>query len=232
MIQFTERVVAFIDVLGFKALVDKAVVHPPSLSALDGLVSLLGAAIPFLDGGVQRTVPTDLIPKHLYVSDCIILSAPVATTHPGSSNYNGLEIVAMRVIQVTQLLLDLGFLVRGGIAIGPLWHIGTNIVGPAYQEVLELEKSASMPRVILSKQAESTWEMSRRQGNQMCIDYDRTLMVNGLHSAYIPKRFGPDISAAYGRYAAVIAENLGAGHVSTVSAKWAWMQKYVLWSQQ
>lgn len=43
-------------------------------------------------------------------------------------NYSGLEILVMRVIQVAQLLLDFGYLVRAAVTVGKVWHVETNIV--------------------------------------------------------------------------------------------------------
>jgi hypothetical protein len=233
MIQFQDRAVAFIDVLGFKSLVNNAVADSKSRDALDILVGILGAVVPYLDSGVAKTMPQDLIPKHLYVSDCVVLSAPLSTPNIAYANYSGLEILVMRVIQITQLLFDFGYLVRGGIAIGPLWQIDSNVVGPAYQEALGLEKVAGTPRVILSERAETLWRsVSQRQGNLMCIDYEGKLMVNGLHTFYIPPKYGLDISAAHSRFTAVILENLNAGHAASVAEKWEWMQRYLRHSQK
>jgi class 3 adenylate cyclase len=80
-----------------------------------------------------------------------------------------LEILVMRVIQVTQLLLDFGYLVRGAIEVGKVWHVDANIVGPAYQEAYRLEPTAKMPRVILSAPATQLWRSSGESaGNRMC----------------------------------------------------------------
>jgi len=62
MIQFEDRAVAFVDVLGFKALVNKAALSASDLPRLDQLVQLLDAVIPYLDGGVEISVPQRLIP--------------------------------------------------------------------------------------------------------------------------------------------------------------------------
>ncbi len=61
----------------------------------------------------------------------------------------------------------------------------------------------------------------------MCFDYDGQLIVNGLHSYYIPARFKGDISAAFNRYSAVVIDKLNAGLDSDSHLKWEWMQRYV-----
>jgi hypothetical protein len=77
MITFEERAVAFIDVLGFKGLVNSAISDDQSLQELSSLVKLLESAVPSLDATVDKSVPNHLIPRHNYISDCIILSAPL-----------------------------------------------------------------------------------------------------------------------------------------------------------
>jgi hypothetical protein len=232
MIQFEDKAVAFIDVLGFKPLVNRAAYSAADLQQLDQLVQLLGMVVPYLDGSVEKSVPQHLIPRHLYISDCIILSVPLHVSFDEHKNYSGLEILVMRVIQVTQLLLDFGYLVRGAIEVGKVWHVDTNIVGPAYQEAFRLESSAKMPRVILSAAATQLWRSSGESaGSRMCIDYEGQYIVNGLHSYYIPARFGGDISAAFNRYAAVVTHNLNTGLDPDWHSKWEWMLQYLRYAK-
>lgn len=63
--EFEDRAVAFIDILGFKALVNEAVGNEQAKQKLVELVALLESAIPRLDAGVDSTVPNHLIPRHL-----------------------------------------------------------------------------------------------------------------------------------------------------------------------
>lgn len=228
MIQFEDHAVAFIDVCGFKTVVEEAVGSPTKLVELDALVKLLGGVVPLLDSGVdQSVVPLSCIPRHIYISDCLILSAPMkpAVSMP---NYDGLGIVVMRVIQVYQHLLDRGFLMRGGIDVGPFWSESTNVVGAAYQNAYALEGKARAPRVILSKVAANAWfSGAQRQGNQMCIEYERQAMVDCLHTYYIPARFAGDISAAHEHYERVIEKNLKADLDFDVHAKWDWIHRYL-----
>ena len=109
--EFEDRAVAFIDILGFKALVDNAVENESAKNKLSDLVALLESAIPRLDSGVDSTVPKNLIPRHQYISDCIILSAPL--TDSQHSWYNGVRIVVMRAIQLSHFFLNEGYLIRG-----------------------------------------------------------------------------------------------------------------------
>jgi hypothetical protein len=106
MIKFEERVVAFIDVLGFKDLVEKSGSNNESLKKLSDLVQLLEGVVPELNTSVNRSVPPHLILRHNYISDCIILSAPIGDKD--RTDYNGLEVIIMRVIQITHFFLEKG----------------------------------------------------------------------------------------------------------------------------
>jgi hypothetical protein len=153
MIEFEERAVAFIDVLGFKTLVGKSVKESQSLDQLERLIKLLSSAVHELNAAVSPHVSDHLIPKHLYISDCIILSAPIKDSERRS--YSGVDLLVMRSIQISQLFLEAGYLVRGGISVGQVWHTASNIVGPAYQDAFDLERKADLPRIILSDAAKT-----------------------------------------------------------------------------
>lgn len=228
MIAFEDRAIAFVDVLGFKNLTTKAVTDPSALAELDKVVALLGSVIPVLDRGVSKAVPSDLIPKHIYISDSIILSAPLQVRFDHIRNYSGLEILVMRAIQVTHALLNSGYLVRGGIAIGPVWHSATNVVGPAYQEAYALERRSWEPRIILSPDATRLWRSGGpSSGSRMCIDYDGAFMVNGLHDYYVPAQYERNLQGAFRHYEAVATSNINSGLAPRELQKWVWMRKYL-----
>lgn len=117
-IKFEKKIVAFIDILGFKVLVNKSENEKKVNNELINLINTLESAIPNLDSKVSTNVPTEAIPTYTYISDCIILSAPIKY-----KEYDGLSIILMRCIQLTHLFLEKGYLVRGGIDVGNVWHI-------------------------------------------------------------------------------------------------------------
>jgi hypothetical protein len=223
LIKFEERAVAFIDVLGFKALVGKSVIEPQSLAQLAKLITLLDSAVPTLDAGVSTSVPERLIPKHLYISDCIILSAPL--TDSERTSYNGVHILVMRSIQISQLFLEAGYLVRGGISVGQVWHSKHNIVGPAYQEACELEKKADLPRIVLSSSsAKNHWTGVSRA----VLDDEGTPFVNPLFDYYIPNNTEPGVvRATYDRYENLAVQRLSEELPDSAKRKWEWFAEFV-----
>ncbi|WP_282810821.1 hypothetical protein [Thauera humireducens] len=220
--KFEDRAVAFIDVLGFKALVAGAVQNHEQLNQLSGLIDLLSSAVPMLDSSVDSTVAAHLIPKHIYISDCIILSAPHTDTDRPS--YDGLSIVVMRAIQLSHYFLNAGYLIRGGISVGKVWRTNSNIVGPAYQEAYLLEHNGNEPIIVLSESAATRW----RGGSRMCLQSDGKVFVNGLFDYYIPNnnQHG-EIERAYGRYADLADQKLEEGLPQSAQSKWSWFKEFL-----
>jgi hypothetical protein len=180
-----------------------------------------------LDQGVNKEVPDHLIPKHLYISDCIILSAPLFSDD--MLQYNGLEIISMRISQLTHRFLDAGYLIRGGVSIGPVWHTDNNIIGPAYQEAYKLEENGYEPCVKLSPTAHETWLRHSQTDNRMCLMHDDKFIVNGLHDAYMPRAYkSQGISNTFNEYAATASQNINNLELDPkVKEKWEWFNGYL-----
>ncbi|WP_199535759.1 hypothetical protein [Dyella psychrodurans] len=220
--KFEDRAVAFIDVLGFKTLVAGAVERDEQLKQLSGLVDLLSSAVPTLDASVDTSIAAHLIPKHIYISDCIILSAPLTDTDRQS--YDGLSVVVMRAIQLAHYFLRAGHLIRGGISVGKVWHTNSNIVGPAYQEAFLLEQNCNEPIIVLSESAAKRWN----GGSRMCLQDNGQVFVNGLFDYYIPNNTQHgEIERTYANYAALADQKLAEGLPQSAHEKWSWFKTFL-----
>jgi hypothetical protein len=73
-------------------------------------------------------------------SDSIAVSMPTSFGHR----------ILGGVTDLCRNLLRLGFLTRGGITIGDLYHVENVIFGPALVEAVQLEKEAVYPRLVCS----------------------------------------------------------------------------------
>ena len=145
-LQYQDRVVAFLDILGWKNAV---------LSEGNHVVKMLGKTLAQLQGvtshfnSLRKLLPEDQKwpgdPVMTQFSDCLVFSA--------ESNSHGREAVQNALFILTSNLIQFGFLLRGGITRGPVFHDSGLVYGPALIEAYELEsKEASAPRVILSKE--------------------------------------------------------------------------------
>jgi hypothetical protein len=228
-ITFEDRAVAFIDVLGFKNIVNRATTGGPAFQKLQRLIEHLDEAVPELDALITGEDARRLIPTHTYISDCIILSAPVSDPNHRFQSYDGLAVVVMRAIQLSHRFFTEGYLLRGGISLGKVWHQPSNIVGPAYQEACGIEQTTDWPRIALSDSAKRHWCMhSSRLGGRMCREYDGVLMVNGLHEAYARLNSQREPTVAYGLYAATAAQMIADPNLQAkYKAKWQWFESYL-----
>lgn len=222
LVEFEDRAVAFIDILGFKTLVNDAAENEQTRQLLAHLVELLESAIPRFDARVDSSVPKHLIPRHLYISDCIILSAPI--TDSEMTWYNGVSTVVMRAIQLSHLFFKEGFLLRGGISAGKLWHTETNIIGPAYQEAYMLEAHGGEPRIKLHNNALQFWQ----GGTRMCLRDGDISFVNGLFDFYIPNNETHGvIEATYEVYERITADALASSISQSAKDKWQWFAGFL-----
>lgn len=124
---FEERAVAFLDVLGFTRLIQEAETMPHKQPELFGIISALDGHVKFDNDSVSAEVPDPVKPKYIFVSDSIIFSAPLR-----HGEYDGLGIVIAKSIQIAHKLMQMGYLLQGGINVGSVWHTGTNIFGTGY----------------------------------------------------------------------------------------------------
>jgi len=208
---------------------------------------MLDGVVPDLDSVVDRTkVSPDKIPQYAQFSDSIVLCAPL--TVPNDKNYSGLELVVMRCIQIAQIALANGYLVRGAIDIGRVVMVGRNLAGRPFNNVVKAEKRTCRPRIILCPNAIRRWKdtEARTQAtlppNRMCIDYKSKKIVHVLHSHYFqptPGRAaapGPvpieSIDDRYREYLQTVVSNGRAISLSNWKgwSKWRWMQAYIKFS--
>lgn len=136
---YSNRVVAFIDCLGFKQKIIDSIANPNLIARLRMLNFHLQAGS---FAGNDQNVDF----RRLQFSDSLVLSA--------RANSDGLWFVVLFLRAVTFNVLHLGMLFRGAIAVGPMIHEGSIAFGPAYIEAYHLESSIALhPRIVLSRQA-------------------------------------------------------------------------------
>jgi hypothetical protein len=142
--EYAERFVAFVDILGFSEKVRQSAIPNGRIS----LVQLLKALEHPTPAGPDQIVVVRIgdISKSghrmTYFSDSIAIS-----TEPTEA---GLFHLVNHVEKIGWRLLELGFLCRGAVTRGLLYHRDNAIVGPALIEAYDLEKNkAKTPRIIV-----------------------------------------------------------------------------------
>lgn len=144
-IAYDDRTVAFLDILGFKE-------HIKASDRDPGLVSKIHDALSFKEPtdlplaedfatrlGLERDTLTDFTQSF---SDCIAISTGTTPEDIG--------LLVFMVFQKSRELLLKGFISRGGISMGKLFHDGNLLFGPAFNKAYLLESThADGARVIL-----------------------------------------------------------------------------------
>ena len=217
---FEKRAIAFLDVLGFKELISDAERDAAGFSRLVSLKTVIESHVRYDNAGVSPDVPVDMHPKYLFVSDSIILSAPLTR-----GQYDGLNVIVVKAIQIAQKVVELGHLIRGGISVGPIWHEDRNIFGSGYIEAFFTEEGAVHPRIQLAAGAAEMWKRPERAVPKLCIDDSGSLVVDILHAGYYRTNNSGITMEQYIEPLRVFIENnlsdLPLG--SEPRSKWEWM---------
>lgn len=239
------RTVAFIDILGFSDLVDRSTQDAEFLSKLHEALRIVDhqgrewtAQALTSPGGSHEAARAQLAAmdfRSQAFSDCIVLSQRDAFVVP----------LFISVAQLAMALLDLGVLVRGGVALGPLYHDASVVFGPALIEAYHLEsRCAKFPRILVS---EAVFNASQEglvafpeQGSQAAYrpceflrrDSDRFYHLDCLTTALLspPAVIGADdaeLGMRLKKIAALVREEFQRNpRAVDTRAKWGWFVDY------
>jgi hypothetical protein len=131
---YERRLILFIDFLGFKEVVASTERDPAALTRLIAALDEIGRL------GEASIFPTQQVTQF---SDSVVMSYRVTEE---SGVFWMLNAIALTVIS----LAERGFLLRGAVTIGDLYHSRSHVVGPAMVRAYEMEsKIARYPRVII-----------------------------------------------------------------------------------
>jgi hypothetical protein len=138
--EYEERVVAFIDVLGWAAAVEASVNDAHLRDRMENAVASLGALLrDYVD---EQDDSSD--DQASQFSDSVIVSF---RSHSAADLTRIVQ--AISSYQMTMILT--GFPTRGGISAGKMHHSGSVAFGPALNRAVCLEKLAVYPRVIVDQ---------------------------------------------------------------------------------
>ena len=142
-----------------------------------------------------------------------------------ASNVDGLDVVVIKCIEIAQKLLEMGFLVRGGISVGSVWHTDTNIFGSGYIDAYKTEQKARHPRIALSPKASEAWKAGYRIVPDLCLADADCECVDVLHPYYLrTNEHGIPYENSFRQFSAHILQNLSTLPLGSDSrSKWEWM---------
>ena len=142
-IVYEDRYIVFIDILGFKDMINKS--NNDNKKAEEILENL--KYIERIKKENDEIFELTSINRRVTIfSDSIIISYPLL--HYGSGCFLSL---VLDIIYISIELLDKGVYIRGGMTYGKLYHEGNICFGPAMVEAYSLEQKATYPRIIIDK---------------------------------------------------------------------------------
>lgn len=153
-LRYSNRVIAFIDILGWKDFIQsKDIFNSEKVKVLGKAVSGIKWLADWYNS-LGQYVPSDHKwpgnPILTHFSDSLVISV--------DDNNNGKEVLEQALSILSANLINYRMLLRGGIARGEVFHNGSLLFGPALIEAYQLESEiAIQPRVILSKELSSAW---------------------------------------------------------------------------
>lgn len=140
---YKDRYIVFIDILGFKDIVNKS--NNDNKKAKEILESL--KYIERIKKENDEIFKLTSINRRVTIfSDSIIISYP--PLNAGSGCFLSL---VLDIIYISIELLDKGIYIRGGMTYGKLYHEDNICFGPAMIEAYNLEQKATYPRIIIDK---------------------------------------------------------------------------------
>ncbi|MED3198991.1 hypothetical protein ACWKTL_14875 [Bacillus toyonensis] len=137
--QYENRIIVFIDILGFKEHINKTQGNPEYFSKMRNTLNFISELKNPLWGGEENGRQVTVF------SDSIVISYPIELE---GSVYS----LLLDVINIQLEMTNVGILMRGGLTFGDVCHKDNIVFGPAMIDAYELEsKAANYPRVVINK---------------------------------------------------------------------------------
>ena len=166
-LSYEDRIVAFVDILGFRSLVGRLQSDPKLHRQLHGALSAIKSFKSI--AGDPQTAQKEL--EASVFSDSIVISGATSELHA----------VIWTCLGLQTRLLAFGVLTRGGISRGPTHHKEDVLFGEGMIKAYDLEsKAAIYPRVVVDPQLVSEFPEVQRL-MLLNLDVDGQAMIERVH---------------------------------------------------
>ena len=215
--QYSSRVVAFIDILGFRTLVQRLSVEP---NLHDKLHSALSQISKYKEMSLAERFAHKETETSVF-SDSIVIS----------SQKENLFLVLWNCICLQAHLLTLGILTRGGISYGQTYHKNDILYGEGMLRAYDLERKAAIyPRIVVDPDLVS--EMSSGHIRVLLIqDVDGVwhtdpfaIGIKPPNSELLPEDGNNPHLVFLGTMETMIEEGLNSSNEVGQKAKWHWLK--------
>lgn len=140
---YEKRIVAFLDILGFSTMIEDSKVDTTLRVKIKNAMEIIYRVKE--EYGDDKGFESATGIRVTTFSDSIVISYP-------ANKHDGLFLLLINIIHLQLELGALGIMIRGGIAIGDVYHDGRMIFGPAMNDAYALEsKMAVYPRVVITE---------------------------------------------------------------------------------
>ena len=216
-----QHIVAYIDLLGFK----NAIKQEENLEIIEGMLNNIQqyndshasiSTIKFED--FEENICN---PAVLCVSDSIIISYPTITCTIDVI----LNSLCMLMVSLADIALCSGFLIRGGVAKGNMYHLNKIIFGKAYNRAYTLESEiANYPRIIIDKDVIDDKQVRNPE-------FIKSFYAEDIDGLYI-MNFIQYLSSGsnFNKYLTIINNTINAleeGNIKSL-VKWRWFKHHFL----
>ena len=235
---YEHRIVAFLDVLGWKSAIHRSD-HDDEVMRDLGMV--LHALLEEKDriGGLnfqrQRTayryalaVPSEVMVTQF--SDSVVVSVGTADEEHAHRALVG------ALLGIVDRLLELGLVVRGGVAEGKVVHTDKLVFGPALNAAYDLEQTATFPRIILdhalASQLSDGYSLTDDFGQQVGIVRAWREAPDGKLFYNFLRPIVGDFGEVYTRKQVsmlrdIVVARLSESHPHAVTQKYEWLAEYL-----
>lgn len=247
-LRYEQRFVAFVDILGFKELVERTRHDPDLFRSLHEALTTVEKAQPICndpvaDAEIRASIESQNLGNRgetLYrqirsswgvaFSDCLVRSE--------LKTWNGLVGLCFQLWRLARKLLRMRVLVRGGISTGEIFHSDRIVFGPALIESYILESQAAVyPRILLSDEvvqaarefdkADHGWEC----GMFLREDFDGLYHLDYLSEGSILRTISksPYDRLPLDEARTLVTDELKRGSTKKlqIRAKWQWTLRYI-----
>ncbi|MER2005925.1 MAG: hypothetical protein ABS939_00615 [Psychrobacillus sp.] len=225
---YGERLIVFIDILGFKEHIKLSVNDPTYFIKMRNVLNHI-SSYQEINNGDDFLAQKDIGKEVTVFSDSVVISYPVELQ-------GSLYRLLMDVIYMQLELFGEGILFRGGLTVGKLCHDDNIVYGPAMVEAYELEsKVAVYPRVIVSEKA--IVEGIKHAENAPEIELE---FINGLLKQDFDEQYYIDFMSQWGevddsdlyfnslaKIRVIIEEAIRNTHSKpNIQVKYQWLKRY------
>ena len=188
MSKYEKRVVAYIDILGFKNMVDASKESDEECERLTGVLHYISDIVKEYENDREY-----IDVEATMFSDSIVISYKVCNRYPDVLYYllEDLWHIQIDLIEKYKLFL------RGGVTIGDLYHKGAIIFGPAMNQAYKLESEvADYMRIIIDQKSIDDFENRHPEYNDSEQDTDMKILrryirneISSLDILNLPENF-------------------------------------------